>query len=152
MILMPSGMRILLYSGNPAIQLEKFKVAIELDIHRRLLPHPHSHAPMEESMSAADVPLGTSQFPSSMPSIDELLRQYEARSAWKLISMPNLTALCHEHKCDKCSTYLEHLLIANRAGELCACPEGIEARLDHAWPATMNNICREVGEPLAKKT
>ena len=66
--------------------------------------------------------------------------------------MPNLTALCHEHKCDKCSTYLEHLLIANRAGKLCAHPEGIEAWLDHAWPTAVNNICREVGEPLAKKT
>ena len=57
----------------------------------------------------------------------------------------------HKHKCNKCSTYLEHLLIANRAGELCARPEGIEARLDHAWPAAMNNIRRDVGEPLAKK-
>ena len=65
--------------------------------------------------------------------------------------MPNLTALCHEHKCDKCSTYLEHLLIANRAGELCARPEGLEARLDHAWPAAMDDIRRDVGEPLAKK-
>ena len=102
-------------------------------------------------MSTADVLLGTSQFPSSMPSIEELLRQYKARSAWKLVSMPNLTALCHEHKCDKCSTYLEHLLIVNWVGELCTRPEGIEARLDHVWPATMNDICREVGEPLAKK-
>ena len=49
------------------------------------------------------------------------------------------------------STYLEHLLIANWAGELCACPEGIEAQLDHAWPTAMNDIHREVGEPLAKK-
>ena len=65
--------------------------------------------------------------------------------------MPNLTTLCHEHKCDKCSTYLEHLLIANRPAELCARPEGIEARLDHAWPAAMNNICRDVDKPLAKK-
>ena len=102
-------------------------------------------------MSTADIPPGTSQFPSSMPSIDELLRQYEAHSAWKLVSMPNLTALCHKHKCNKCSTYLEHLLIANQAGELCACPKGIEAWLDRAWPATMNDIRREVGEPLTKK-
>ena len=102
-------------------------------------------------MSAADVPSGTLQSSSSMPSIDELLRQYEARSAWKLIFMPNLTTLCHKHKCNKCSTYLEHLLIANRAGELCAHPKGIEAWLDHAWPATMNDIHRDVGEPLTKK-
>ena len=66
--------------------------------------------------------------------------------------MPNLTALCHKHKCDKCSTYLEHLLIANQVGKLCARPEGIEAQLDHAWPATMNDIHRDVGEPLIKKT
>ena len=106
---------------------------------------------MDNSMSAADVPSGMSQFSSSMPSIDELLRRYEARSGWKLISMPNLTALCHEHKCDKCSTYLEHLLIANQAGELCTRPEGLEAWLDHVWPATMNDIRRDVSEPLAKK-
>ena len=74
-----------------------------------------------------------------------------ARSTWKLVSMPNLTALCHKHKCDKCSTYLEHLLMASRAGELCTRPEGLEARLDHAWPATMDDIRRDVGEPLAKK-
>ena len=65
--------------------------------------------------------------------------------------MPNLTALCHEHKCDKCSTYLEHLLIANRAGELCARPEGLEAWLDHVWPAALDDIRRDVGKPLAKK-
>ena len=65
--------------------------------------------------------------------------------------MPNRIALCHEHKCDKCSTYLEHLLIANRVGELCACPKGIEARLDHAWPAAMNDIHRDVSKPLTKK-
>ena len=65
--------------------------------------------------------------------------------------MPNLTALCHEHKCDKCSTYLEHLLIAACMGELCTRPDGLEAWLDHAWAATMNNICRDVCKPLAKK-
>ena len=54
--------------------------------------------PMEASMSTADVPVGTSQISSSKTSIDELLRQYEVHSAWKLISMPNLTALCYEHK------------------------------------------------------
>ena len=102
-------------------------------------------------MSAADIPPGMSQFPSSMPSIDELLLRYEARSAWKLVSMPNLTALCHEHKCDKCSTYLEHLLIANWAGKLCTRPEGLEVWLDQAWPAAMDDIRRDVGKPLAKK-
>ena len=106
---------------------------------------------MEDSMSAADVPVGTSQSSSSMPSIDELLHQYEVCSVWKLISMPNLTAFCHEHKCDKCSTYLEHLLIAAHAGELCAHPDGLELQLDHAWPAVMNDIYRDVSEPLAKK-
>ena len=82
-------------------------------------------------MSAADIPVGTSQSSSSMPSIDYLLRQYEARSTWKLISIPNLTMLCHEHKCDKCSAYLEHLLIATHTGELCARPNGLKVRLDH---------------------
>ena len=99
---------------------------------------------MEDSMSAADVPVGTSQSSSSMPSIDELLHQYEVCSVWKLISMPNLTAFCHEHKCDKCSTYLEHSLIAAHAGELCAHPDGLELQLDHAWPAVMNDIYRDV--------
>ena len=146
MILTPSGMRILLYS------FEKFEaVVMELEVHRKLLPHPHPHMPMEASMRAADVPSGTSQSSSSMPSIDELLCQYKACSTWKLVSMPNLTALCHEHKCDKCSTYLEHLLMARWVGELCACPEGLEVQLDHAWPTAMNNIRRDVGEPLAKK-
>ena len=65
--------------------------------------------------------------------------------------MPNLTTLCHEHKCDRCSTYLEHLLINAHAGELCAYPARLEEWLDHAWPATMNDICRDVGEPLTKK-
>ena len=101
-------------------------------------------------MSAADVPIGTSQSTSSMPSIDDLLCKYKARSAWKLISMPNLTTLCHEPKCDKCSTYLEHLLIAAHTGELCAHPDGLESQLDHAWPAIMDDICKDVGEPLAK--
>ena len=106
---------------------------------------------MEASMSTADVPVGTLQSSSSMPSIDELLHQYKACSTWKIVSMPNLTALCHEHKCDKCSTYLEHLLIAARMGELCAHPDRLKAWLDHAWPTTMNDIRREVGEPIAKK-
>ena len=102
-------------------------------------------------MSTADVPVGMSQFSSSMPSIDDLLRQYKACSARKLVSMPNLTVLCHKHKCDKCSSYLEHLPIAACAGELCTCPDGLEAQLDHVWPTTMNDIHRDVGEPLAKK-
>ena len=102
-------------------------------------------------MSAADVPVGTLQFSSSMPSIDELLHQYEARSAWKLVSMPNLTMLCHEHKCDKCSTCLEHLLIAAHAGELCARPNGLKSWLDHTWPAVMDEIHKDVSEPLARK-
>ena len=65
--------------------------------------------------------------------------------------MPNLTALCHKHKCDKCSTYLEHLLISACMGKLCTHPNGLEAWLDHVWPAAMNDICRDVGEPLSKK-
>ena len=86
-----------------------------------------------------------------MPSIDDLLPNYKAQSLWKLVSMPNLTALCHKHKCNRCSTYLEHLLIGAHMGELCAYPTGLEERLDHAWPTTMNNIHRDVGEPLTKK-
>ena len=65
--------------------------------------------------------------------------------------MPNPIALCHEHKCDKCSTYVEHLLIGACVGELCTRPDGLKAWLDHGWPATMNNIHRDVGEPLAIK-
>ena len=112
---------------------------------------PHPHTPMEASMSAADIPVGTSQPSSSMPGIDDLLHQYKAHSAWKLVSMPNLTVLCHEHKCNKCSTYLEHLLITAHAGELCAHPDGLESRLDHAWPTIMNDIRRDVSEPLTKQ-
>ena len=63
-------------------------------------------------------------------------------------NMPNLTVLCHKHKCDKCSTYLEHLLISACAGKLCTHPDGLKAWLDHVWPAAMNNIHRDVGEPL----
>ena len=106
---------------------------------------------MEESMSAADVPAGTLQFSSSMPSIDDLLHQYKARSVWKIVSMPNLTALCHKHKCDKCSTYLEHLLISAHVGELCAHPDGLKARLDHVWPAAVNDIHRDVSKPPTDK-
>ena len=62
--------------------------------------------------------------------------------------MPNLVALCHEHKCDKCSTYLEHLLIGAHVGELCTHLDGLESQLDHVWPAAMNDIRRDVGEPL----
>ena len=102
-------------------------------------------------MSTADIPVGTLQFSSSMPSIDDLPRQYKAHSVWKLVSMPNLTVLCHEHKCDKCSSYLEHLFIAAHVGELCACPDGLEAQPDHAWPTTMSDIHRDVGKPLTKK-
>ena len=65
--------------------------------------------------------------------------------------MPNLAALCHKHKCDKCSTYLEHLLIGACAGKLCTCPDGLEARLDHTRPTAMNDISRDVGKPLSKK-
>ena len=145
MIIIPSGMQILLYS------FEIFEVAIEFEVHLELLPHHPSHTPMEPSMSATNLPARTSQFSSSMPSIDDLLRQYEAQSTWKLVCMPNLTALCHEHTCNKCSTYLEHLLIGAHMGKLCAHPDRLERQLDHAWPAAMNDICRNVGEPLAKK-
>ena len=65
--------------------------------------------------------------------------------------MPNLVVLCHKHKCDKCSTYLEHLLIGAHAGELCAPLDGLKAQQDHAWPTTMNDIRRDVSEPLAAK-
>ena len=106
-------------------------MAIKLEVHRKPLLYPPPHALMEASMSAADVPVGMLQSSSSMPSIDDLLCQYKARSVWKLVSMPNLTMLCHEHKCDKYSTYLEHLLIATRRGELCACSDRLTAQLDH---------------------
>ena len=34
--------------------------------------------------------------------------------------------------------------------ELCAYPAGLKEWLDHAWPAAMNDICRDVGKPLTK--
>ena len=30
-------------------------------------------------------------------------------------------------------------------------PKGLEAWLDHAWPTAMDDICRDVSEPLTKK-
>ena len=65
--------------------------------------------------------------------------------------MPNLTVLCHEHKCNRCSTYLEHLLIGTHVGELCTHPAELEQWSDHACPTTMNNIHKDVGQPLAQK-
>ena len=39
----------------------------------------------------------------------------------------------------------------HRVGKLCTRPEGLQARLDHVWPAAMDDIRRDVGEPLTKK-
>ena len=102
-------------------------------------------------MSTTDVPARTLQPSSSMPSMDDLLCNYEAQSSWILVSMPNLTTLCHKHKCDRYSTYLEHLLIGAHVDKLCAYPTGLKEWQDHVWPATMNDICRDIGKPLAKK-
>ena len=106
---------------------------------------------MDPSMSTTNVPAGISQPQSSMPSIDDLLHNFEACSAWKIISMPNLTALCHEHKCNKCSIYLGHLLLSTCVGELCTHPTGLEQWQDHVWPTTMNNIHKDVSQPLTQK-
>ena len=77
-------------------------------------------------MENTDIPSRLSQPPSSTLCVDELLCDYETKSPWKIISMPNLITWCHGHECVKCSTYLEHLLLGACAGELCAHPDGLD--------------------------
>src|SRR6266481_3940151 len=56
--------------------------------------------------------------------------------------------MCHTSTCAQCSSSLEHLLIANHMGEMCAHPSDLPKMLDHAWPATMSNIHEDVASPL----
>src|SRR6266481_8690206 len=103
---------------------------------------------MEQSMSGHDVPSGTSNVPPSTCSVDELLRNHEVRSGWKVVSTANLLTMCHDGTCTQCSSSLEHLLIVNRAGEMCARPSDLTRMLDHVWPATMGEIREDVASPL----
>src|SRR6266481_4059624 len=103
---------------------------------------------MEQSMSGHDVPSGTSNVPPSTCSVDELLRNHEVRSGWKVVSTANLLTMCHDGTCAQCSSSLEHLLIANRMGEMCARPADLTRMLDRACPATMGDIREDVTSPL----
>src|SRR6266481_4930512 len=67
---------------------------------------------------------------------------------WKVVATTNLLTMCHTGTCVQCSSLLEHLLIANHTGEMCAHPANLPKMLDHAWPATMGNICEDVTSPL----
>src|SRR6266481_6802847 len=82
-------------------------------------PHPKS---MEQSMSDCDVPSGTLNIQTSTCSMDDLLRNHEVRSEWKVVATTNLLTMCHTGTCVQFSSLLEHLLIANRVGEMCAHP------------------------------
>src|SRR6266481_8378919 len=104
--------------------------------------------PMEQSMSDCNVPLGTSNIQTSTCSVDDLLHDHEVRSEWKVVATTNLLTMCHTGTCVQCSSSLEHLLIANHAGEMCTCPANLPKMLDHTWPATMGDIHEDVASPL----
>src|SRR6266481_9342534 len=104
--------------------------------------------PMEQSMSDCDVPSGTSNLQTSTLHVDDLLCDHEVRSGWKVVATTNLLTMCHTGTCTPCSSSLEHLLIANRMGEMCACPADLPKMLDCTWPATMGNIHEDVASPL----
>src|SRR6266481_1609417 len=78
----------------------------------------------------------------------ELLHDHEVRSGWKVVPTANLLTMCHTGSCAQCSSSLEHLLIANHMGEMCACPTNLPKMLDCAWPATMSDIHEDVASPL----
>src|SRR6266481_1147442 len=103
---------------------------------------------MEQSMSGHDVPSGTSNIPPSMLRMDELLRDHEVRSGWKVVSTANLLTMCHDSTCAQCSSLLEHLLIANHTGKMCARSADLTRMLDRVWPATMGDIHEDVTSPL----
>ena len=65
-----------------------------------------------------------------------------------MVSTANLLTMCHDGTCAQCSSLLEHLLIANRVGKMCARPANLTRMLDHAWPATMGDIREDVASPL----
>src|SRR6266481_3039219 len=103
---------------------------------------------MGNPMETCDVPMGTSIDIASTHSVDELLHNHEVKSGWKVVTSTNLTTMCHEGTCPKCSSLLEHLFIANQAGEMCACPTGLQQMLERAWLAIMADICEDVSSPL----
>ncbi len=99
-------------------------------------------------MLDSDVPSGTSNTQASTRSVDDLLRDHEVRSGWKVVATTNLLSMCHTGTCEQCSSSLEHLLTANRVGEMCARPADLPKMLDRAWPATMGDIREDVASPL----
>src|SRR6266481_7244571 len=103
---------------------------------------------MEQSMLDSDVPSGTSNTQASTRSVDDLLRDHKVRSGWKVVATTNLLSMCHTGTCEQCSSSLEHLLTANRTGEMCARPADLPKMLDRAWPATMGDIREDVASPL----
>src|SRR6266481_7744167 len=115
--------------------------------HMLLFMNPHP-TPMEQSMQDRYAPSGTSNIQTSTCSVDDLLRDHEVRSGWKVVATANLLTMCHTGTCVQCSSSLEHLLIANCMGEMCAHPTDLPKILDHAWPATMSDIHEDVASPL----
>src|SRR6266481_5399018 len=83
-----------------------------------------------------------------MRSMDDLLCDHKVRSGWKVVTTANLLTMCHTGTCTQCSSLLEHLLIANCTGEMCAHPANLPKMLDHVWPATMGDIHEDVASPL----
>src|SRR6266481_1005401 len=116
---------------------------------KHMLLFMNSHLkPMEQSMSDCDVPLGTSNIQTFTCSMDDLLHDHKVRSGWKVVTTANLLTMCHTGTCVQCSSSLEHLLIANCVGKMCTRPTNLPKTLDHAWPATMNDIHEDVASPL----
>src|SRR6266481_7450095 len=134
------------WSANPLNSPKKF---FGQHSKKHMLLFMNSHLkPMEQSMSDCDVPLGTSNIQTFTCSMDDLLHDHKVRSGWKVVTTTNLFTMCHTGTCVQCSSLLEHLLIANCAGKMCAHPANLPKMLDHAWPATMGNICEDVTSPL----
>ena len=114
------------------------------------LPEPH-HGKPHGDMWCPRRESGTSIDIASTCSVDELLCDHEVKLGWKVVTATNLMTMCHEGTCPKCSSSLEHLLIANQVGEMCACPAGLEQMLEWAWPAVMADICEDASSPLCGK-
>src|SRR6266481_2486471 len=134
------------WSVNPLNSPKKFFGQC-LKKHTLLFVNSHLK-PMEQSMSDCNVPLGTSNIQTSMLHMDDLLHDHKVRSGWKVVATANLLTMCHTGTCMQCSSSLEHLLIANHVGEMCARPADLPKMLDHPWPATMSDIHVDVTNPL----
>jgi len=102
-------------------------------------------------MENTDAPVGVSHPSSSMLRMDDLFHELEVNSAWKVVSTPNFAMWSHKHNCERCSHYLEHLLLGACAGELQAHPAELEQWLDHVWPTTMDDIHKAVTQPLQER-